>query len=81
MRKSFMPPYCLCGRSLHISHLSRCKINFQLDSTTAVAYVNNQGGRKSGCNGIARRMWLWATQRGITLTATYLPGVLNAVAM
>ena len=52
----------------------------QIDNTTAVSYINTQGGRKSGCNGIARDMWMWAHNRHLNVTATYLPGERNTEA-
>ena len=49
-----------------------------MDNTTAVAYVNKKGGThsKSLCNQ-ALELWAFLIQRGIQLTATHIPGVLN----
>lgn len=64
----------LCSQE-HDSH-----IRIELDNTTSVAYINNQGGRKVPLNGVARQIWLWARSKNIWLTATHLPGVLNTKA-
>ena len=62
------------------SDLTDAKVNIQIDNTTAAAYINNEGGRKRGCNELARGMALWAHARRLEVTATYLPGVLNVKA-
>lgn len=62
------------------SQTSSCHVRVQIDNTTAVAYVNKQGGTKEGCNNLAREMWLWAEERNIYLSATFIPGVHNCAA-
>ena len=52
-------------------------IRLKLDNTTSVRYINKKGGRKKDLNEIARRIWLWAKEREIWLSAEHLPGVFN----
>ena len=63
-----------CGR-LHDTHL-----RLNIDNTTSVAYVNNQGGRKPALNEIARNIWNWAQERKLWLSAVHIPGVENVEA-
>ena len=51
-----------------------------VDNTTAVAYINNMGGRKLACQKITKKIWLWCKNRGIWLSAAYLPSKENVVA-
>ena len=49
-----------------------------IDSQTAVAYINNRGGTISAQAMIlAKNLWMWSIERGLTLQAQYLPGVEN----
>ena len=53
----------------------------RIDNTTAVAYINNQGGTVSEdlvhltCN-----LWMWCLERNIHIHAEHVPGCLNVVA-
>ena len=48
------------------------------DSTTAVCAIDNKGGCKSLlCDGKVRRIWSWAIERNIFVTAANIPGILN----
>lgn len=61
----------LCGK--HVKVLS--------DNTCAVAYLKNMGGSRSPeCNHVAHRIWIWAKERNIWLTATHIPGIENVEA-
>ncbi len=55
-------------------------VRLELDNTTAVSYINNQGGRKRALNNLARTMWLWAKDRDLWLSAAHLPGSANCEA-
>ena len=56
-------------------------IRLQMDSTTAVAYVNRMGGTHSSTlSNMACSLWQWCLQRGITLSAEHLPGIHNQTA-
>jgi len=59
---------------------NKVHIRLLLDNVTSVVYVNAQGGRKPLLNDIARKIWLWAIEREIWLTAEHLPGVNNCLA-
>ena len=81
---------------LHINHLELkavflalkgsqdlCSNNIVLvatDNTTVVAYINNEGGMKSGplC-ALLWRILTWCTMRQITLKAQHIPGRLNVI--
>ena len=53
----------------------------KLDNTTAVAYINNQGGTVSkDLVSLTRDLWMWCLERNIHIEAQHLPGVLNCVA-
>ena len=51
------------------------------DNATVVAYINHQGGTRSGrlC-ALAWDLIHWCTQRGTALSAVYIPGVENVTA-
>ena len=56
-------------------------IEICMDNTTAVAYVNKQGGTRSvALSSLATRISNWCEQRNIILTASYIPGILNVIA-
>ena len=63
--------------------LSLCKnmknthILIKSDNTTAVGYLNHQGGRKFKLNKLAKDIWLWAKQNQNWITAEYIPGKEN----
>ena len=63
------------GKNIENAH-----IKVLTDNTTAVAYINSQGGTKHKCNQIARDTWLWCYNRGIWLSAAHLPGSQNVIA-
>jgi hypothetical protein len=50
------------------------------DNTTACAYINKFGGRKSELNLIAREIWKWCFTHSIHLSAAHIPGVENTTA-
>ena len=53
----------------------------KIDNTTAVAYINNQGGTISkDLIILTRDPWMWCLERNIHIQAQYLPGVVNQVA-
>ena len=51
------------------------------DNTTVVAYINKEGGMKSGppC-ALLWRILTWCTRNQVTLKARHIPGCLNVVA-
>ena len=65
--------YCKNMKNVHVL--------IRIDNVTAVTYLNNMGGMKSPlCNDMARHIWEWCTQRGIWISAAYIPGRLNVEA-
>ena len=49
-----------------------------VDSTIAVAYVNNTGGTKSSqCNKLATENWLWAIHRNLDISEARIAGDCN----
>ena len=58
-----------------------CTIELKLFNTTAVGYVNKEGGtRSTSLNSLALEMARWFEVRNIVLIAEQLPGVLNSIA-
>ena len=56
-------------------------IRIRTDSTTALAYVKNMGGSKSGdCLEEALQIWEWAQGQNCWLSITHIPGVDNILA-
>ncbi|XP_071956861.1 uncharacterized protein [Antedon mediterranea] len=65
----------LCG------HLHKVHIRIMSDNATAVSYINCMGGTKSwSCNSVAYKIWYWAIERNIWLTAAHTPGIKNVEA-
>ena len=56
-------------------------IRLMLDNTTAVSYINHQGGTISvACNKVSRDMWEWAEQNHTWISAAHVPGTINTIA-
>lgn len=69
------------GLRAFAAHLQGATVRVRMDNTTAVSYVNRQGGSRSGpLNDLAVRIIRWAEERQLTIEAVYLPGALNFVA-
>ena len=48
------------------------------DNTTAVCAINNMGSCKSLlCDHEVKRIWSWAIERDIFITAPHIPSILN----
>lgn len=48
------------------------------DNTTAVAYINRQGGlRSSKLHLLAHKLLVWSRRVFLSLRATHVPGILN----
>ena len=60
--------------------MTNLHVLIKIDNTTAVNYINKQGGRKEASNKIAREIWEWCIPKGLFLTATYIPGAKNVEA-
>ena len=52
-------------------------IKILVDNTTAVSYINKQGGRKLQLNEITLKIWSSVISNGNWITCTYLPGIDN----
>ena len=51
------------------------------DNTTAVTYINRQGGIKSlSCNEIARKIWEFCIHNNTHISAAHIPGKHNILA-
>ena len=57
-----------------------CHIKAMVDNTTAIAYINNMGGKTAKCNEITKELWTWCIQHDIWITAVHIPGKENIVA-
>lgn len=71
---AFFTLKCFCG------DMTDCHIRLEIDNTTAVAYVNNQGGRRKHLHDMVKEMWLWAKERHLWISAIHLAGSLNVEA-
>jgi hypothetical protein len=64
-----------------LKHQSNLSVKLRLDNTTAIAYINNQGGTRSpSLTSLTLELWNWCLQQSILITAEHLPGVLNVQA-
>ena len=64
-----------------LKNQSNLVVKLRLDNTTAVTYVNNQGGTRSpSLMLLTLELWNWCLQRNILITAEHLPGVSNVLA-
>ena len=63
------------------SHCSGHMVLIATDNTTVVAYINKEGGMRSGplC-ALLWRILTWCTQKQVTLRARHIPGHLNVIA-
>ena len=67
----------LAVKSFLKDHVNKCVLVL-IDNRTAVAYINNLGGTASPqATLLARNLWMWFLERGILLSAQYLPGEEN----
>jgi hypothetical protein len=58
-----------------------CHIHFKMDNRTAVANLNKMGNTKSkDLLSATQQLWALCLERGITITAEYLPGLENSKA-
>ena len=62
-------------------HRTDVHLQLKMDNKTAVFYVNKMGGTKSNAlSHSACLLWQWCLQKGITISAEYLPGENNVIA-
>ena len=63
------------------SHCTGQMVLVATDNTTVVAYINKEGGMRSGplC-ALLWRILTWCSQRQVTLRARHIPGRLNVIA-
>ena len=58
-----------------------CHILLRIDNSTAVAYINKQGGVKyPTLNKITPQIWLWCEKRRLTVFASYISSAENTIA-
>ena len=58
--------------------MSDTHIRFEIDSTTAVSYVNGMGGCKSAtCDEVAKKISDWCIERGLWLRVVHIPDTTN----
>ena len=71
---------------LAIKSYTRAKTNIKhirilCDNMTAVSYVNNMGGSRSGnCNDIAKLIWDYCRGKNMWISAAHIPGKANQIA-
>lgn len=60
------------------SSIKNAHLAVKCDNSTAVAYINNLGGRKSEkLNNLSKQIWLWCYQRNIFLSVFHTAGKEN----
>ena len=68
----------LFGLKSLCSHLRQTDIKVLSDNTTAVCAISNMGSYKLlSCDQELRKIWSWAIERDIFMTAAHIPGILN----
>ena len=55
-------------------------VQIQSDSTVAISYVNNMGGKITNLNNLAITIWDYCISQDCWITATHIPGKCNIVA-
>ena len=66
---------------LSVPNYRNSHVQLSLDNTTAVAYLNHQGGTKSvQLSAIATEIWCWHLERNIHLSVVHIPGLKNLFA-
>lgn len=69
------------GLQAFAAHRRGMTIRLEMDNTTAVSYVNRQGGSRSGLlSALAVAIIRWGEDRELAIESVYLPGELNFVA-
>ena len=63
-----------------LKHLQNQHVQVLTDNITTAAYINHLGGPSESLLPLARRIWTYAYQNNVTLTARYLPGCQNQTA-
>ena len=64
-----------------VKNKTKLSVLLKLDNTSAVAYINNQGGTVSKkLVTLTRDLWMWCLERNIHIQAQYLPGAQNCIA-
>ena len=58
-------------------HKANCHVQIHSDNTCAISYIRKMGGKIQSLNDLAKEIWLWACERNIWLSATYVPGSQN----
>jgi hypothetical protein len=74
LKAAFLSLQSLCAE------LCNTHIKLRMDNTTAVACVQKYGSTKLSLFDLTKELFVWALQRNLTLSATYIPGVCNKVA-
>ena len=75
MKAAFFGLQALC------SYMSNVHIKILADNTSTVGAINNMGSSKSqSLHQVVKDTWEWALTRGLWLTATRIPGILNVEA-
>ena len=78
VRELYVVFICL---NIFCKDMSATHIRFEIDNTTAVAYLNDMGGCKSmNCDAVANKIWSWCIDRDLWVSAVHIPGKLNVTA-
>lgn len=58
-------------------HIKNAHLRVRTDSSTAVNYINNQGGAVIPLLVIAKQIWVWCRSNNIFISAVHIPGHQN----
>ncbi len=65
-------------KSFCIGVKQKTHVQLMTDNTCAMTYVNKMGGIRSPLlDGLARKIWLWAINKDIWISAAHIPGIQN----
>lgn len=71
---------CWLALESFANYKSGIHISLRMDNTSAIAYVNKQGGTSEKLNTLAFDIWEWCQNRNLWISAKHIPGVENIVA-
>ncbi len=69
----------LCLKTF-LNETNQVHVRVESDNTTAVAYINNFGGKIDYLDNLGREIWFWMIEKNCWISASYIPGCENDIA-